>query len=346
MNKSQVTPIFRFEVIENDVCIGHAQAIDNPIIRCDADADVKLSLSGNFVLDISPPNWLKVSLKPYLILDGAESPLGEYLITQADKCINRKGVLFWRIKGMDLGRIVQRSRTEERVIFFPGQRYTDIIQNTLLELGLSRIIAVQSDAVLANARADWEIGTSWIKIINSLLEEINYQSLWFDADGNARVEPQKPIDGSIIDHEYKVGEFSKIKMAAENSSDIYKAYNVFTAMVSSPEYEEPLIATAINDSPTSRISTVNIGRVQAPIKRIDDIASQKELQKYVDNLKFRSMCSNEIFSFRTALNQHQVGDIIAVQHPLADGIYQETEWKMVLGFDGEMTHTVQRIVIE
>lgn len=346
MNRSQITPVFRFEIIESDICIGHAQPIDNPTIRCDADADVKLSLSGNFVLDIVPPNWLKVSLKPYLILDGAESPLGEYLITQADKCINRKGVLFWRIKGMDPGRIVQRSRTEERVFFKKGQRYTDIIQNTLLELGINRIIAVQSDAVLANTRADWEIGTSWIKIINSLLEEINYQSLWFDAVGNARVEPQKPMDGSIIDHEYKAGELSKIKIAAENSSDIYKAYNVFTAMVSSPEYEEPLIATAVNDSPTSRISTANIGRVQAPIKRLDDIASPKELQKYVDNLKFRSMCSNEIFSFRTVLNQHQVGDIIAVHHPLADGIYQETEWTMSLGYDGEMTHTVQRIVIE
>lgn len=346
MNKSQITPTFRFEIIEDDICIGHAQPIDNPTIRCDADADVKLSLSGNFVLDIVPPNWLKVSLKPYLILDGVENPLGEYLITQADKCINRKGVLFWRIKGMDTGRIVQRSRTEKRVIFFPGQRYTDIIQNTLLALGISRIIAVQSDAVLVNTRADWEIGTSWIKIINSLLEEINYQSLWFDADGNARVEPQKPANGSIIDHEYKIGEFSEIKTPAENSSDIYKAYNVFTVMVSSPEYEEPLIAIAVNDSPTSRISTVNIGRVQAPIKRLDDIANQEELQKYADNLKFHSMCSNEIFSFRTALNQHQVGDIVAVQHPLADGIYQETEWKMSLGYDGEMTHTVQRIVVE
>ncbi len=346
MNKSQITPAFRFEIIEDDICIGHAQPIDSPAIQCDADADVKLSLSGDFVLDIAPPNWLKVSIKPYLILDGIESPLGEYLITQADKCINKKGVLFWRIKGMDLGRIVQRSRTEERVIFFPGQRYTDIVQSALLKLGIERILTIQSDAVLINTRTDWEIGTSWIKIINSLLEEINYQSLWFDADGNARVEPQKPMDGSIIDHEYKAGELSEIKTAAENSSDIYKAYNVFTAMVSSPEYEEPLIAMAVNDSPTSRISTVNIGRVQAPIKRLDDIASQEELQKYADNLKFRSMCSNEIFSFRTALNQHQVGDIIAVHHPLADGIYQETKWKMALGFDGEMMHTVQRIVIE
>lgn len=46
MNKSQITPAFRFEIIEDDICIGHAQPIDSPAIQCDADADVKLSLSG------------------------------------------------------------------------------------------------------------------------------------------------------------------------------------------------------------------------------------------------------------------------------------------------------------
>lgn len=253
---------------------------------------------------------------------------------------------FWQIKGMDLGRIPQRSRTEKRVLFQAGQRYTDIVQSILLELGISRIIAIQSDATLKNDRADWEIGTSWIKIINSLLAEINYQSLWFDTEGNARIQPHRQVDGTVIDHRYESGELSQIKPQVDISSDIYKAYNVFTAMVSSPEYEEPMIAVSVNDIPTSRISTVNIGRVQAPIEKLDDIANQEELQKYVDNLRFQSMCSTETISFRTALNQHQVRDIVSIHHPQASGIYQETQWKMTLSYDGEMTHTAQRVVIE
>lgn len=343
MNK---TPTFRFDIVENGVCIGQAFALNKPSVKCDSDAEVKLSLSGEFVLNIQPPNWLKARIKPYLIIGGKESSLGEYLISQADDCTDKKGVKFWHIKGMDLGRIPQRSRTEKRVLFQAGQRYTDIVQSILLELGISRIIAIQSDATLKNDRADWEIGTSWIKIINSLLAEINYQSLWFDTEGNARIQPHRQVDGTVIDHRYESGELSQIKPQVDISSDIYKAYNVFTAMVSSPEYEEPMIAVSVNDIPTSRISTVNIGRVQAPIEKLDDIANQEELQKYVDNLRLQSMCSTETISFRTALNQHQVRDIVSIHHPQASGIYQETQWKMTLSFDGEMTHTAQRVVIE
>lgn len=343
MNK---TPTFRFDIVENGVCIGQAFALNKPSVKCDSDAEVKLSLSGEFVLNIQDPNWLKARIKPYLIIDGKESSLGEYLISQADDCTDKKGVKFWQIKGMDLGRIPQRSRTEKRVLFQAGQRYTDIVQSILLELGISRIIAIQSDATLKNDRADWEIGTSWIKIINSLLAEINYQSLWFDTEGNARIQPHRQVDGTVIDHRYESGELSQIKPQVDISSDIYKAYNVFTAMVSSPEYEEPMIAVSVNDIPTSRISTVNIGRVQAPIEKLDDIANQEELQKYVDNLRFQSMCSTETISFRTALNQHQVRDIVSIHHPQASGIYQETQWKMTLSYDGEMTHTAQRVVIE
>lgn len=343
MNK---TPTFRFDIVENGVCIGQAFALNKPSVKCDSDAEVKMSLLGEFVLNIQDPNWLKARIKPYLIIGGKESSLGEYLISQADDCTDKKGVKFWQIKGMDLGRIPQRSRTEKRVLFQAGQRYTDIVQSILLELGISRIIAIQSDATLKNDRANWEIGTSWIKIINSLLAEINYQSLWFDTEGNARIQPHRQVDGTVIDHRYESGELSQIKPQVDISSDIYKAYNVFTAMVSSPEYEEPMIAVSVNDIPTSRISTVNIGRVQAPIEKLDDIANQEELQKYVDNLRFQSMCSTETISFRTALNQHQVRDIVSIHHPQASGIYQETQWKMTLSFDGEMTHTAQRVVIE
>lgn len=343
MNK---TPTFRFDIVENGVCIGQAFALNKPSVKCDSDAEVKLSLSGEFVLNIQDPNWLKARIKPYLIIGGKESSLGEYLISQADDCTDKKGVKFWQIKGMDLGRIPQRSRTEKRVLFQAGQRYTDIVQSILLELGISRIIAIQSNATLKNDRADWEIGTSRLEVINSLLKEINYQSLWFDTEGNARIQPHRQVDGTVIDHRYESGELSQIKPQVDISSDIYKAYNVFTAMVSSPEYEEPMIAVSVNDIPTSRISTVNIGRVQAPIEKLDDIANQEELQKYVDNLRFQSMCSTETISFRTALNQHQVRDIVSIHHPQASGIYQETQWKMTLSFDGEMTHTAQRVVIE
>lgn len=346
MNSSQINPIFRFELYEGEKFLCLAYPINKPSLKCDADADVKISVSGNFVLETNPTNWLKARLKPYLIQENREYPLGEYVFTDVKHNTNKNGLLYWELKGMDLGRIVQQSKTEYRISYNAGEKYTNIVQEILISLGFSKIITVQSESVLTNDRADWEMGTSWLKIINTLLEEINYQSLWFDMNGNARIEPLKSVDNGTIDHTYMQNELSELKMPAETNSNIFKAYNVFTVMVSSPEYPEPLIATSVNDSPASKISTVNIGRIQAPIKKLDDIADQETLQKYVDNLKFQSMRSTEEVSFRTALNQHQVRDIIALDHPIASGIYQEIKWTMSLSYDGEMKHTAQRMVIE
>lgn len=346
MNSSQISPIFRFELYEGEKFLCLVYPTNKPSLKCDADADVKISISGDFVAEKVPSNWLKARLRPYLIQDNKEFPLGEYVFTEVNHNTDKNGLLYWKLKGMDLGRIVQQSKTEYRVNYNAGSKYTDIVQEILISLGFSRIITIQSKSVLTNDRADWEMGTSWLKIINTLLAEINYQSLWFDMEGNARIEPLKSVDNGTIDHTYMQNELSELKMPAETNSNIFKTYNVFMAMVSSPEYPEPLVATSVNDSPTSRISTVNIGRVQAPIKKLDDIADQETLQKYVDNLKFQSMRSIEEVSFRTALNQHQVRDIIALDHPIASGIYQEIEWRMSLSYDGEMRHTAQRMVIE
>ena len=106
-----------------------------------------------------------------------------------------------------------------------------------------------------------------------------------------------------------------------------------------------MIAVSVNDIPTSRIQR-SILEGTAPIEKLDDIANQEELQKYVDNLRFSVYVFDETILFRTALNQHQVRDIVSIHHPQASGIYQETQWKMTLSFDGEMTHTAQRVVIE
>lgn len=346
MHKGRDEPQFRFELVQNGIKIGEAYPLNKSTLRCNADAEVKISFSGNFVLDIPTPNWLKTNIRPYLIRGDDEERLGEYMITQADYASDKNGLISWELKGMDFGQIPKRAKTEERVVFKAGEKYTDIVQSILLSLGIQNILTVTSDAVLANDRADWEIGTSYLKIINALLEEINYQSVWFDMQGNARISPMTNPKNSAVQHEYLQGELSEVKKQADVSSDIFKAYNVFVAMVSSPEYDEPLVAIAENNEPTSKISTVNIGRIQAPIKKLDDISSLEELQKYVDNLRLQSMRSMESVSFRTSLNVHQVRDLIALDHPICNGIYQEIEWKMTLSHDGEMTHTAEKVVFE
>ena len=41
MNSSLAAPSFRFEIVENNIPVGKAFAYQKPVIRCDADADVR-----------------------------------------------------------------------------------------------------------------------------------------------------------------------------------------------------------------------------------------------------------------------------------------------------------------
>ena len=107
-----------------------------------------------------------------------------------------------------------------------------------------------------------------------------------------------------------------------------------------------MTATSVNDSPDSRISTVNIGRYLAPIEKPDNISSQKELQRYVDNLRLKSMMSTDVVPFKTECVPHSVREVVAISHHMVDGVYEEISWKMQLSYDGEMQHKAKKVIYE
>lgn len=343
----------RFDVLRGGVKYCELLARGDPVVRMIADAAIKTTLSGSF--DVTPVgisdnqtptvDFLTDAIRPCLILNGVEYPLGEYLAATVTTN-HRAGVDYYDIEAYDYGLVLQQCTTETRVSFAANNKYTDIVQAMLLDAGIDSIICIESSAVLAATREDWEIGTPYIQIINDLLGEINYSSIWFDSDGNARIEPYVPPSAANIAHTYASGEYSIIKPDVVAVLDTYTAYNVFIAQVQSPDLPAPLTATSVNDDPDSPLSTLRRGRrIVAPIVRLDGIADQDTLQAYVDNLKFESIKSYEVLSFETAKAPvHGVNDVLALQHEAANGIYEESEWAITLGVTGQMTHKARRVM--
>ena len=105
---------------------------------------------------------------------------------------------------------------------------------------------------------------------------------------------------------------------------------------------ELIIAKSENDDEESILSVQNRGRFQAPPERIDNIASQEDLQIYVDNLKNKSRSSVETLVISTGIDgAHEVLDTVQCE----DEIYFEYAWSMTLSADSLFTHTLRREVL-
>lgn len=333
----------RCDVIRKGVKFAELYSSDTPVVSMRADAEIKMTLDGTFFQNESV-DLLTDHLKPYVGIDGVWYPLGEYITTSA-RAISQNGITQTEIEAYDLSYLVKRKSLEEKISLKTGQRYTDVIQSFLIESGLERIICDDCTETLKTDREDWEIGDSYLSVVNQLLSEINFLSLWIDLDGNARLSRYQAPTANNIQHSYMAGKNSLVADDYTSETDIYNKYNVFRAVVSNPDYDAPLTATAEIDDPNIPFSTVRLGRLCAPVEKLDNIASLEELQAYVDNVKSKSMISTENITFTTAINPtHGVGDVVALQNRYFNGIYEEIEWEIPLAFDEEMTHKAKRVL--
>lgn len=334
----------RYDVIRNGAVVTHLYPKTAATITMVSSAQLKTYITGTFVKN-DEIDLLNDHICPYLIIDGIAYPMGEYIVSVAESIIDDSGESY-NIEAYDLSLVVSQNRIEKRLSIESGKKYIDAIQELLLECGITKVIADESSDVLQSVREDWEVGTSYIDIINDLLSEINFNAIWFDFNGFARLQKYVAPSASNIDFEYKSDELSILSKNASSTLDIYDAPNVFVAEVSNPDFPEPMRAVSVNDDPGSILSTIRRGRrIVAPLERLNNIASQEALQEYVDAKKLKSMLSTDTISFDTALEHgHNVGNIISIDHPVASGIYQETEWSMMLSAGQLMRHKARRIV--
>lgn len=305
-----------------------------------ADAEIKKSLRARLILP-EGTDILNDTVSVRATIDGVENKLGEYYIGTATETTNSYGLTTVEIEGYDGCYKPSRYRTENIYHISAGEKYTQVVQSMLIESGVEKILVTDSPYTIKNDREDWEIGTSYLEIINDLLSEINYDSLWFDNEGYARITPKKVVSVETLEHVYQSGEYSILKSGSTRETDIFDKYNIFIAYVDNPDNDSIMIAKAENNDATSILSIQKRGRIQSPIKRLDNISSQEELQAYVDNWRNESMVTTETLTIETGLDgSHNILDTVQVE----DQLYLETEWEVNLDNNSTMIHTLKREV--
>lgn len=318
-------------------------AANDAEIAMNNTAEIKQTLCGTFYKN-DTTNYITDRLRPTLTINGTCYPLGRYIMTDAEPDGSETGLTKVKITAYDMTYLVQCSTTEARQFFAAKTAYIEAIKTLLIDAGIEDyIIDYTADTLLTDR--EWDIYTDRLTIINDLLLEINYNSLWMDQNGYLRCTPYKQATAEHIDHTYRPGAESILYMPHSESVDYFNRANVFVVTAQTPDINEPMVATAVNDDPTSPFSTVNQRRRIVGREDMDNIASQEALQQYADNKKFSGMLATQETVFYTGpAPVHGAYDVIALEKEDASGIYAETEWSLQLYAPGKMTHRARRVI--
>lgn len=342
MNKTTIS--YRFDVLRGGVFYKTLRAELSGDVMCSADAIVKRSVSCSLYIP-DDVDFLTDELRVLLIKDGEEYPLGIFEVTTQTRNVMDDGRAVYSIEGYDRAYLVDRKKLERRSEghISAGTKYTDAIESLLISAGIRTSLITPSELELATDREDWDIGTSHLTIINQLLDEINYSSLWFDSNGYARSEQYQSAETKPVEFYYSAGRGSIIIQAHSLGNDYFDSYNVFTVGVSRVGEDQPIYVTAVNSDISSKISTVYRGRIAAPVVMLADVADEETAQVYADNLVLKSRISHETASVQTEVEGgHEVGSVVGVFIPQLSGKFEETAWTIPLTGDPLMSHTIRR----
>ena len=190
---------YRVEVLRRGAPWGVLRCSEPPRIDMDATAAITRSMALVAEYD-EAVDWLGDAFRPVLILDGVEYPMGVFYAASVRESYTDTGTRLCRAELYDRAYLLSRARTETRLHLSAGTAYTAAVDSLLMGAGVYLRQMTPSAAVLATDREDWEIGTSYLEIINQLLSEINYAPIWFDGSGYAVIGPETDPDAAAVQH--------------------------------------------------------------------------------------------------------------------------------------------------
>lgn len=346
---------FRIDILRNNIKIGEALC-DAGLVRFDKRADVSLGLqlsmsadrirmqkavSGSGPAQTYTFDMFSDRLRPVLIKNGIEYPLGTYMVMASPEKLSDTGSTY-SVEAYDETMILKQAAFTERTNYTAGTRYLTVINSMLTACGFARVIENQTEAVLAT---DVEIapGRTYLEVINEFLDGINYEHVHVDGKGNIYIQAIK--DKMTADHIYSGKKNMSIIPPITRTTDIYSLPNVITGVVSLPEMDEPMVYTKENINPDSKISIPSRGYRVVKIINLNNIADESTLQSYIDQKYYEySQITEQIEIDTTVEGNHSFGDTVQIDSDLISGLYNEIQWEIRLGSNGTMKHVLERKV--
>lgn len=335
---------FRYIIVRGGADFGQLYALPDsaPSIRMSAPGEIKTSLSGEF-WEPKEIDWLSDEIRAEIRINGKWSPLGVFLPTTVSRK-RENGVSTVRVEAYDRAWRVKNNMPDETYYISSGKSYIGEISTLLNACGVRLISATPKNATLPTDRS-WPLGTSYLDIINELLQAINYNPLWFNSSGLAVLEPAEEINVGNIDHEMDSSNVKSLLLPSiTEESDIFSTPNRIICTCSTPD-RSVLTVRATNTNPDSPLSTVRRGRVIAKLVKVKDIYNIASLQDYANKLLRETMYTGETYAVETALLPGWgVYDAVHLRYGEVNCLCRETAWSMTLQVGGGMKHTLEKAV--
>lgn len=339
---------FKYHIVRNgaDFTTLTPAGGDAPTISMNDVDSVKTCLTGTFLRPPDTVDRITDRIRPELIIDGVPHPLGIYLPVDVYEN-DDDTVQTVTITANDRCWVVRDTKTEDRIFIPAGTNYVQAVVSLLAQTGIALSNVTDTTETIQEDREDWEIGTSYLDIINELLAEINYAPLWFDSEGVAVIHPLSVPTAININHFLDATDIRSLMLPGiQRQTDLISAPNVFVCVCSNADKSAPMRAVAENTNPQSPLSIARRGRRITKLIRVNNIASQEALQAYANRQVTDSLLAGEVITVHTRLLPgFGVDDVTAIRYGDLLAICKETSWSMTLDINGQMTHTLERTVM-
>lgn len=336
---------FRIDILRNYIPIGELPA-ENCTIRYNADAEIKrgASITCNMgMMHLTVPEFSAASdrISPVVIDDnGTEHREGIYMIISSPLAYG-DSYDTTELELYDESYVLAQSAFDSRHFYAAGTLYTDVFRSILSEMNVARQYIDASEATMQIDR-EFAVGENVLKSLNTLLVEAGFDTLHYDGNGYAKC--MLKTNKMAPEYVYKTDAFSEVYPGISRKRDIYGLPNVFVGLVSTPD-QNVLTYKAENHNADSDLSIERRGYKLTKVYKLDSIASQQELEDYVNKLLTDSMMAVEGVTISTNIQPgHDFQNCLQIEHDDLSGLYIEKSWSYSLENGAAMQHYAEKKV--
>lgn len=293
-------------------------------------------------------DYLSDRIKPfvrlYMLNTWVEFSMGVFLLSSPKKK-EENGIVIREIEAFDGLVILQEDKFIERYSIAAGTPYNQAIVTLLLSAGI-KTYNIQSSTKTLPIDMEFELGTTKLDAINSLLDAINYEPLHVDVNGYFISQQYRSPSLKTPEYYYLTNSESVTYGGMTEELDLFNVPNKWIAYISNAQ-QEPLRAVYENNSPANPTSIPNRGRVIVDARAVDNIADQQSLNDYVERIAIEASQVYGYVEFETAVMPfHDYADVYEIDFDDIEtkGLYSETSWSLPLEVGGRMKHSVRRVV--
>ena len=233
-------------------------------------------------------DYINDRIRIYRYENGVEKVLGTFLLCSAGDAFNEYNVTEKECECYSLLQILLDMKLEETYQVVAG---TNVV-NEIIRLigGVNESNIPLSDKTLLSNKI-YQANTSYLDVINDLLDTINYTPLYTDELGVYISKPYVLPQDREIEFTWLCDINGLISRNRTKSLDMFNVPNVFVCTTNDINIDPPLSYTYVNDNPSSLTSTVSRNRRITKVETVDTTS--------IDDLvlKAKSLCveANSMF---------------------------------------------------